>query len=242
MTRIRLRQSCVSRRQPRQWKRHGSKQLEDCKGPGVTNPTIASLEHPTSASQDEDSEDMEFSAPRKSQRSAPQLQAQLFTVHRPDSTQAPEGHTLLQRSVTAGFEDRRLVPHRTGGVLTPHDYNLETGHGQDSGECPLCGLFLDPLLEHGETCSTAEATRGHSACVHAVVCGSKLADPGITTGPSGLTALQSRPADPLLSQNAVRPWVCMWLFPSQRQLAERPHRRHFSVRSKWKHEIQMDGG
>ena len=34
-------------------------------GPGVANPTIASLEHPGSASQDEDSEDMDFSAPRK---------------------------------------------------------------------------------------------------------------------------------------------------------------------------------
>ena len=35
-------------------------------GPGVANPTIASLEHPGIASQDEDSEDMDFSAPRKS--------------------------------------------------------------------------------------------------------------------------------------------------------------------------------
>ena len=35
-------------------------------GPGVTNPTIASLEHPDSASQDEDGGDLDFSAPRKS--------------------------------------------------------------------------------------------------------------------------------------------------------------------------------
>ena len=35
----------------------------------------------------------------------------------------------------------------------------------------------------------------HHACVHAVVCGMKLADPGITTEPRGLTASQSRPAD-----------------------------------------------
>ena len=42
-------------------------------GLGVANPTIASLEHP--ASQDEDSDDMDFSAPRKSRLSAPQLQA-----------------------------------------------------------------------------------------------------------------------------------------------------------------------
>ena len=45
-------------------------------GPSVTNPTIASLEHPSSASQDEDSDDMDFSAPKKSRLSAPQLQAQ----------------------------------------------------------------------------------------------------------------------------------------------------------------------
>ena len=53
------------------------KTIRGLQGPGVTNPTIASLEHPSSASQDEDSEDMDFSAPRKSRLSAPQLQAQL---------------------------------------------------------------------------------------------------------------------------------------------------------------------
>ena len=46
-------------------------------GPGVENPTIASLEHPSSTFQDEDSDDMDFSAPRKSRLRAPQLQAQL---------------------------------------------------------------------------------------------------------------------------------------------------------------------
>ena len=35
-------------------------------GPSVANPTIASLEHPSSASQDEDSDDMDFSAHQKS--------------------------------------------------------------------------------------------------------------------------------------------------------------------------------
>ena len=37
------------------------------------------------------------------------------------------------------------------------------------GQCRLCGSFLDSQLEHGDTCSTAEATRGHYACVHAVL-------------------------------------------------------------------------
>ena len=50
-------------------------------------------------------------------------------------------------------------------------------------------------LEHGETCSTAEATRGHYAYVHAGLGGLRLADPGITTEPRGLTEAQSRPAD-----------------------------------------------
>ena len=62
------------------------------------------------------------------------------------------------------------------------------------GQCRCCGSFLDPHQEHAETCSTAEATRGHYACVHAVVCGVQLADPGITTERRGRTASQSRPA------------------------------------------------
>ena len=46
-------------------------------GPGVAGPTIASLGHPGFASQDDDSDDMDFSAhPRK----ADQLQAQLVTI------------------------------------------------------------------------------------------------------------------------------------------------------------------
>ena len=45
-------------------------------GPGVANPSTASLEHRRSTSQDEDSDDTDFSAP-KSRLSAPQLQAQL---------------------------------------------------------------------------------------------------------------------------------------------------------------------
>ena len=51
-------------------------------------------------------------------------------------------------------------------------------------------------------------TRGHYACVHAVVCGLKLAGPGITTEPRGLTALQSG------------------LLPMQQQLEQTPRRRH----------------
>ena len=42
-------------------------------------------------------------------------------------------------------------------------------------------------LEPGETCSSAEATRGHYARVLVVLDGLKLADLGITTEPRGLT-------------------------------------------------------
>ena len=88
------------------------------------------------------------------------------------------------------------------------DNRLRVGGGQ----CLCCGSFLDRQLEHTATCSTAEATRVHFACVHAVVCGMKLADPDITTECRGLTALQSRLADfflpPLLSQDAMRPLTC----------------------------------
>ena len=88
---------------------------------------------------------------------------------------------------------------------------------------------LRPQLEHAETCSTAEAARGHYACVHAVVCGMKLADPGITSEPRDLPLrnqgwLMFSP--PLLSQDAVLPWTCAWTPPLQRQLAEMLHWRH----------------
>ena len=66
---------------------------------------------------------------------------------------------------------------------------------EGDGQCRYCDSFLDPQVEHAETCSTAEATRGHYACVHAVVCGMNVADPGITTEPRGRTASQSRLAD-----------------------------------------------
>ena len=88
-------------------------------------------------------------------------------------------------------------------------------------------LLPRPQLEHAQTCSTAEVWRGHNACVHAVVCGMKLADPGITTEPRGLTTSQP----PLLSPDAVRPWMCVWPPPLQRQLAETPHRRHLIANS-----------
>ena len=89
-----------------------------------------------------------------------------------------------------------------GSDLTPHDCvtNVQKRLGNRTwtgfGQCRMCGSFLDPQIEHGEICSTAEASRGHYACVHAVLGELKLADdPGITTEPRGLTETESRPAD-----------------------------------------------
>ena len=72
-------------------------------------------------------------------------------------------------------------------------YNVQKRLGNrvwvGGGQCRCCGSFLDPQLEHAETCSNGEATRGHHAYVHAVVCGMKVADRSITTEPRGVTAL-----------------------------------------------------
>ena len=160
---------------------------------------------------------MDSSAPWKSRLSAPQLQGQLARL---------TGRTRLRRlkntllSQGAWQQVTRIedlchmhVSHKwlyhldacAGRVLTPHDHvtnvqkRLSNGVWTGFGQCRSYGSFLDPQLEHGETCSTAEATRGHCACVHPFLGGLKLADQGIdqgiTTEPRGLTATQSRPAD-----------------------------------------------
>ena len=194
---------------------------------------------------------MDFSAPRKSRLSAPQLQAQLSRLT--DWTRLRRlKDTLLSKGAwqqVTRIEDlcHAQVSHKwlyhldacAGSVLTPHDYitNVQKRLGNrvwvGGGQCRCCGSFLDPQLEHSETCSNAEATRGHYACVHAMVCGMKLADPGITAELRGLTASQSRPADIFTTAavpiDAVRPWACVWPPPLQRQLAEMLHRRHSIV-------------
>ena len=56
-------------------------------------------------------------------------------------------------------------------MTTPPTFKKKLGNRTFTGfsQCRLCGLLLDSQLEHGETCSTAEAIRGHHACVHAVL-------------------------------------------------------------------------
>ena len=118
---------------------------------------------------------------------------------------------------------RRVRGHYITNVQTRLGNRAWIGFGQ----CPLCGSFLDIQLEHGETCSTAEATRGLSACVLAVFGGLKLADPGITTQARGLTEAQSRQAD-LFSAAAVPGRsaaldVCVGPLPKQQQLEQTRH-------------------
>ena len=102
--------------------------------PRVANPTVSALEHRNSTSQDEDSEDMDFSAPRKSRLSAPQLQAQLSRLT--DRTRLRRlKSTFLSKGAwqqVTRIEDlcHTRVSHKwlyhfdvcAGSVLTPHDY------------------------------------------------------------------------------------------------------------------------
>ena len=67
-----------------------------------------------------------------------------------------------------------------GSVLTPHDYitNVQKRLGnrlwEGDGQCRCCGYFLDPQLEHAETCSTSargSTTRVFTPWFAAETCG-----------------------------------------------------------------------
>ena len=153
---------------------------------------------------------------KKKKNMMPQLQAQLSRLTDRSRLRRLKD-TLLSKG--AWQQDTRIgdlchaqVSHKwlhhldacAGSVLTPNDPTLRLSNRVwvGGGQCRCCGSCLDPQLEHAETCRTAEATRGHHAHVHAVLCHLKLADPGITTEPSWFTASQSRPAD-ILTTAAV---------------------------------------
>ena len=98
---------------------------------------------------------------------------------------------------------------RSGGVLSQEDYiiNVQRRLGAvmvgDGTRCRRCGRLLDTRLEHAENCAQDEATRGHYACVGAVLDGVRCADGSACTEPKGLTTDGSRPADILT--DAVAP-------------------------------------
>ena len=222
--------------------------LGGLQGLGVANPTIASLEHPGSASHDADSDDMDFSV-RKSRFSVSQLQAQLSRLMDRTRLRRLKNTLLSKGGLAASDKNRRLVP-RSGlpqvaappgppcaeSVLTPHDdiTNAQKRFGNrvlvGGGQCRCCGSFLDPQLERAASCSTAEATGGHCACL--VVCGIELAEPGYYNGPRWLTASHSMPAGhlpPQLSPDAVRPWTCVASSIAAAAGGRMLHRRHSIV-------------
>ena len=209
MMRTKQRQSCTCRRRLKQQTRRGSKPMEVHRDPASQTGQYQSSNIPAPPLKMKTVRTWTSQRPRR--LSAPQFQAQLsWLADRPRLRRLKS--TLLSKG--AWQQGTRLedlchthVSHKWLSSLgcvrgecldatRPHHQRAEKTWKQSVwtgfGEWRSCGSFLDPQLEHGKTCSTAEATRGHHACVHAVVCGLKLADPGITTEPRGLTASQSR--------------------------------------------------
>ena len=181
-------------------------------GPSVTNSTVSALEHPSSASQDKDSEDMDFSAPRKSRVSAPKLQAQLSRTDRTPLRRLKS--TLLSKGAWQRVTRTEDLCHThvspkclyhfdacAGRVLDAarlHHQRAEKTwkHGVDRiWRVPLVSLLPGPTAGTWRNLQHRRSYAGDFVCVHAVVCGRKLADPGITTEPRGLTASQARLTD-----------------------------------------------
>ena len=178
-------------------------------GPTVTNPTVSADEQSSSASQDDyDDGGSDFtSVHRTSKRSFRGCLTELGrgvlknTLH---SKGAGQQVTRIEDLCHTHVSHKRLSAEK---VRTPHDHvtNVQKRPGNRTwtgfGQCRLCGSILDHPTGI-QTCSTAEATRGHYACLQEYFDGLKLADPGITTEPRGLTASQPRPPD-ILTTAAV---------------------------------------
>ena len=180
---------------------------------GVSGPVPSAPRVATDRNVNDDDDESEVRHSRGARISAPQLQRELSILA--DASKRRRLIDTLQRQGAWRQLDRirelrhKDVSHkwlchldtRTGGVLSAVDFvpNVQKRLGCRSytglALCPSCGGHLDAYLELSETCSTAEATRGHYACVRAVVDGIKLADPAVTTEPKGLTTATSRPAD-----------------------------------------------
>ena len=200
------------------------------------------LEHPSSASQDEDSDDMDFSAPLKSRLSGPQLQAQLSRLTDRSRLRRLKD-TLLSKGAwqqVTRIEDlcHAQVSHKwlyhldacAGSVLTPHDYitNVQKRLGNRAlgGRWPVPMLWL--LL--GSTAGTRRNLRhrrSHAGALRVCSCRGVWHETGRPwlplRNPVG-SQLRNRGrlifSLPLLSPDAVRPWTCAWPPPLQWQPAE----------------------
>ena len=132
-------------------------------------------------SQPEDDGDEIICVPARNGRlNGPQLQAQLSRLS--DRTRLRRlQSTLLAKEAWHQVTRNEDLCHtnvshqwlyhshaRAASVSAPHDFVINkqkrTGSRSCTGEggCRLCGTPLDRPLEHGETCSTAEATRSHA--------------------------------------------------------------------------------
>ena len=207
MTKTEPRQSC--RQRPKQLKQRGSKQTG-----GITGPVSQTQQCQTSNTPLLKTKTVmiwDFSAHRKSRLSAPQLQAQLSRLT--DGTRLMRlKSTLLSEGAwqqVTRIEDlcHTHVSHKwlhhldacAGSVLTPHDCativqkRLGNRAWKGLGECRLCGSFLDPQLEHGET---LQHGRSHARTLRVRPRrGVRIETRRPRHHHGGLTAPQCRPAD-----------------------------------------------
>ena len=164
---------------------------------------------------------------RKSRRSAHQSSKRSFPCHLTETRLRRLKHLLHTKGAWQQVTRIEYLCHTqvsrkrlhhfyacAGIVLTPHDYitdmqkMLSNRSFTAFGQCRQCGSFLDTQLEHGETCNTAEATRGHYACVRAVLRGLTHADAGITTEPTAKPNIFRREnPDPRAQGIVYRPLV-----------------------------------
>ena len=100
---------CSSSKPHRQRTSLGNTLSRGSKAPESQGPTMASLGHPGSASQDDDSDDMDFSVPRKSRLSAPQLQAQLSRLTDRTCLRRLKDTLLSKGCLAASHKNRGLV-------------------------------------------------------------------------------------------------------------------------------------
>ena len=108
--RTKPRQSCTFRWRLRQQTRRGSKPLEVYKDPAPQTGQNQPANTPAPPPKMKTVRTWTSQHPEEPAQCAAAPSA-AFTVDWWDSTQASEEHTPLQRSLAAGYEDRRLVPH-----------------------------------------------------------------------------------------------------------------------------------
>ena len=158
-------------------------------GPSVANPTVSELEHPCSASQDEDSDDTDFiSTFRKSRLSAPQLQAQLSRLLDRTRLRRLEDTLLSKRAwqQVTRIEDLRhaclpqvALPLRRMCGKCPHAARLHHQRAEKTWQqgvdrlwsVPTVWFLLGPTtrtrrnLQHRRSRSRALRTRSRLGCI-----------------------------------------------------------------------------